>query len=973
MSTSKPALRVGVEHGFVDRYVGSSPVFNPLLVANTDENTMLKAINEELSTAESFVFSVAFISSGGLSALKTALVNFKGAGKIITSDYLDFNEPAVLEELLELPNVQTYVFTQKPHHAKGYIFRRSDHATSIVGSSNLTRTALISNREWNLRFSTHDDGDITDQLNRAIDAHLDEAEPLTTEWIEQYEARRVPPPKRFDPELPATLASKGADEVIKPNAMQTEALEKLQLVLDNGEQRALIISATGTGKTILSALATQMYDPQRLLFVVHREQILEKAAYEFQRVLRCDESEIGFFVGSRRQLDRKYVFATIQSLSRPETLARISPKEFDFIIIDEVHRSGADTYRRVIDHFRPEFLLGLTATPERTDGFNIFELFDHNVPYEIRLRSALESHMLVPFDYYGVTDCQSATNGTPNDKSSIDELVDEDRVDYIVSILEKYGFSRGVKGLFFCSRNEEASKLSEALNGRTVYGKPLRTVVLSGDDPVEKREETIANLEAGDIDYILTVDIFNEGIDIPSVNQIVMLRATQSSIIFTQQLGRGLRIAEGKRSLRVIDFIGNYANNYLIPIALTGDRSGVKESVRETIRKANRSHFAGLSTISFDEVATQRILESLEKVNLLDKRRAKEAIINLTHRLGGIPRLIDFEYHESTNPALLASKWGNYWSLLHSLKLVDQAPLAKEKCFLDFLHGEILNGKRPQEALVLRELLSTRQAPTEDIAAMLAAGGYRIDNDALRSIARVLDLSFFTTAQQKKYGELPVATVDSSGTWRLGEDFAALYDSYNTSERFTPISFRDHIDDFIETTLLLNRKHYDKSGTLVVGKTYTRRDTCRLLNWPSNQESTVYGYKTDKATMTCPIFVTYHKGSDIEASVDYGDEFIDQSTMHWFTRNNRTLESKELEPILGNEAELHLFVMREDADDGDFYYLGQVKSDNAQQTTMKGKEGAELDVVTTDLNLKVPISPELFAALTAPKTEAVTA
>nr|WP_257158711.1 DEAD/DEAH box helicase [Corynebacterium cystitidis] len=971
MIPSKSAIRTGVEHGFIDKALQASDIFNPLLVVNNGENTMQKAISEELSTAESFVFSVAFITPGGLGALKEALVGFRGTGKIITSDYQDFNEPAAFEELLKLPGVETFVFTQKPHHAKGYIFRRRDYVTSIVGSSNLTRDALIKNSEWNLRFSTHNDGDITDQLNGAIDAHLDGAERLTPEWIKEYEARRVPPPPQFDPELLETLSEKPAEEVIKPNAMQTEALEQLQLVLDNGEKRALIISATGTGKTILSALATQMYRPERMLFVVHREQILQKAASEFKRVIGCEDADIGFFVGSRRQLECTYVFASIQSLSRPETLARISPKEFDLIIVDEVHRSGAETYLRVLNHFRPDFLLGLTATPERTDGFNIFELFDHNVPYEIRLRAALESHMLVPFDYYGVSDYQSGGKGVPGDDSSLSELIDENRVEYIVEILERYGFSRGVKGLFFCSRNEEALKLSEALNRRLVFDKPLRTVALSGDDSIQRREEVIAQLEAGDIDYILTVDIFNEGIDIPPVNQVVMLRATQSSIIFTQQLGRGLRISEGKKSLRVIDFIGNYANNYLIPIALTGDRSGVKESVRETMRKANRSHFAGMSTISFDQVATRRILESLEKVNLLDKRQAKESIRNLQHRLGGIPRLIDFEHHESTNPALLASRWGNYWSLLHSLKFVDQKPLEKENAFLDFLHGEILNGKRPQEALVIRELLTNPKLPTEDIASMLAAGGYRINNEAIQSISRVLNLSFFTKLQQKKYGNLPVATVDSDGNWQLGEDFAALYNSYTPSERFNPKSFRDHIDDFIETTLLLNRKHYDKSGTLVIGKTYTRRDACRLLNWASNHESTVYGYKTDKQTMTCPIFVTYHKDADVEASVNYGDKFIDQSTMHWFTRNNRTLESKELEPILSNAADLHLFVMREDADDGDFYYLGQVEADNAKQTTMSGKQGDELDVVTTDLNLKVPIPQELFAALTAPKTEAI--
>lgn len=953
-------------YGFLDRFHYSDRLENPVLVANEPDNTMRAAIEAELRTATSFTFSVAFVTTGGIGALKESLVGFKGRGTIITSDYQDFNDPDALRELLWLPNVDVRVMTKQAHHAKGYVFEHGDHVTAIVGSSNLTRDALMSNHEWNLRFSTHRDGDIADQLGQALRAHEAISVPLTEQWISAYETRRRPPIVFTDPAGHATAIDESGVKIL-PNKMQSDALERLQQVVDSGERRALIISATGTGKTILSALATEQFDPERVLFVAHTAQILRNSAREFQRVFRCSASDIGFFVGQQRETDQRFTFATVQSLSRPEHLAEISPKQFDFIIIDEVHRSGADSYRRIIDHFRPEFLLGLTATPERTDGFNVFELFDHNVPFEIRLGDALESHMLVPFDYYGVADYESMSGYSISEDSTLEELVAKERIDHIVTILQDYCFPSGTKGLIFCSSNREAARLANELNHRELYGRQLRTMALSGKNTIDERERAVQALKDGELDFVITVDIFNEGIDIPDVNVIMMLRSTQSSIIFTQQLGRGLRKAENKQTLRVIDVIGNYANNYLIPIALTGDRSGDKDSARQTLNRSRLHPIAGSSTISFDEVSTQRILESIQKATLVDTRKCKEAILNLHYRLGQLPRLMDFETHESLNPFLVATKSKNYWSLLHSLKFVDIGPSTKESGFLSMLSSEILNGKRPHELLLLQTLCTDGPISDELFAEKLDSLGLDSSEQCLRSIERILNLDWFTARQRESFGNLPIA-VRKDGVFRLGEEFESLYFSYAQNAHFSPTSFRDHVDDIIETGLLLNRKHYNGSGTFVRGKRYSRRDTCRLLNWSNNQESTVYGYKTDKETMTCPIFVTYHKDADIDESVRYEDTLIDHSTMHWFSRNQRTLDSGELRPILTGAADLYLFAKREDADGAEFYFLGQAEATNPKQTTMLGKNDQKVDVVTTDLKLNVPIAPELFDALTARKT-----
>lgn len=969
MNPSLSSLQRDLEYGFIDEAVIANKLENPELITNSDSNTMYEALKNELEFANSYVFSVAFVTDDGIGALKQQLVEFRGKGTIITSSYQDFNEPSALRELLTLENVDVYVMADYVHHAKGYIFNHGDHVTALVGSSNLTRYALTENQEWNIRVSSHRSGNIASQLRNAIMAHAKKAVPLTEEWIRSYENRRATRQIIFTETQLVELSPAG--EKILPNLMQVEALEQLQTVVEAGNKRALIISATGTGKTILAALATRQLKPTRTLLIAHREQILKKAAEEFSKVLEIDNSQIGFFVGRRREIDKQVVFSTVQSLSRKENLATISPLQFDLIIVDEVHRSGADSYRSILNHFRSNFTLGLTATPERTDGFNVFELFDYNVPYEIRLEGALENKMLVPFDYYGIADYESA-RGSIGDKSKLKDLVAKDRVDHIVTALQKYSFAEGTKGLVFCSSNEESRILAEALSSKIVHGRRLRTASLSGANSIDDREAAVEKLESGELDYIFTVDIFNEGIDIPSVNVIVLLRSTESSIIFTQQLGRGLRKSAGKRSLRVIDFIGNYANNYLIAVALTGNRSGRKPNVIDDINDPRPR--AGASTISFDKVSANRILESLQKARITGLKAKRESIAELKYRLGRIPRLIDFVYHESLDPNVLCATdqhIRNYWSLLHKLKEVDSAPSPTEDGFLSFIAAELLNGKRPQELLLLRELLDRgpqATLSTDEYRSALSTYNLELDTSihTMHSVELVLNLSWFSDAAAKRFGDEPLVVRDNEH-FRLGGRFAELYYSYDATHSQPEISFRSHVDDLIETGLQLNRRQYRQTDTFVLGKTYTRKDAARLLNWQRNRDSTIYGYAVDAVTQTCPIFVTYQKDADVLASHRYEDAFIDHSTMQWFSKNNRTLASKELQPILKGTASLHLFVKREDADGAEFYYLGQAKAVDAEERHMQGNNNELLDVVVMTLALDHPVAPQLFKTLTASK------
>lgn len=952
-------IRQDVSFGFLDNSAGAEKLFNPMLVSNFESNTMYKSILEELRRSNSFTFSVAFVSSDAIASLKQAFIEFPGSGRIITSTYLGFNSPESFRELanLRVLGIDIYVYQngRQGFHPKGFIFEQEHGTTAIVGSSNLTSSALKRNHEWNLRFSALPGGDIVEQLGSAVEVQLASSTLLTDEWISEYEVHYQPPRVPM-PLSGIDVGSPQDASTIVPNSMQSEALEEIARVRESGERRALVVSATGTGKTILAALDVKSVNPQRVLFVVHREQILDRAIQEFSKVLNLSDDDIGKFVGSRKELDRRFVFATVQSLGTEDKLKQISPDHFDYILVDEVHRAGATMHQNIIRYFEPDFMLGITATPERTDDFNVYSLFDFNVPYEIRLQRALEADMLAPFHYYGVTDFEMGGE-VISDTSRLSTLVAPERVTHLLKAIETYGHvGDPVRGLMFCSRKDEARELSTLLNQRTVHGRQLRTRALTGEDSVQTREAVVHQLENGSLDYIITVDVFNEGIDIRTVNQVVMLRQTQSSIVFTQQLGRGLRKAAGKSHLIVIDFIGNYTNNFLVPIALFGDSSLNKDSIRKKMIEAQDvGAVAGLSSINFDAVAKERIFQSIASTRLDSLKNLKQSFRDLHSRLGRPPKLIDYARFDVVDPVVIASARGNYWRLLNTFKATEDVPSSREDQILSFVSLEFLNGKRPHELLLLQHLIKLRTAiSVGDFRALLARAGATNDDRTIDSLARVFNLEFFTEGDQKKYGS-PIVTWTNDRIELTGE-FATMLNQ-------SPV-FAAHIFDVIDTGLFVSRHRYQWGKRLEVGKKYSRKDVCRLLNWRSDQKGTMYGYKVDVYSNTCPIFVTYHKDDEVSASTSYEDSFVSENTLRWFTRSKRTLQSREVQAIVRNEVPLYLFAKKDDAEGTDFYFLGQAKSSNPEQTKMPGDDGKKLDVVTMDLNLESSIEVALYDYLT---------
>ena len=953
MEVNRDNLLNAYEQGFLDQHTHKIGHHPPRIIINSKEENVLSSMLDEMEGCTSFSISVAFITEGGLATLKTALYELakrNRGGRIITSTYLNFNRPKVFKALLNIPNLEVRVADKEGFHAKGYVFRNSHYSSMFIGSSNLTDAALKKNYEYNLKLTSLENGAVIQHFNSQFEKLWEESTAVDAEWIRQYEQTHVEQPEQRkvlevieDRSRYQHKALTG--QVIQPNIMQKEALIELAGLRRAGKDKGLVVSATGTGKTYLAAFDVQQYRPGRMLFLAHREQILEKSMNDFSNLLDASPAEFGIYSGSTKRRDAKYLFATVQTLSKTANLEQFDPDDFDYIIVDEAHRSSAATYRKILNHFTPGFLLGMTATPERTDDMEIFSLFDYNIAYEIRLQQALEEEILAPFHYFGVTDYEK-DGMSIDDTTALGQLTSNDRVAHLVEKIEYYGHSgETLRGLMFVSNKKEAAELSQALNMRG-----YRTRALTSDDSQKLRQQTIKELENGRLDYIITVDIFNEGVDIPSLNQVVMLRQTKSSIIFIQQLGRGLRKHDDKEYLTVIDFIGNYRNNYMIPIALTGDRSYNKDRLRKSL--IDRDAISGVSTINFESVAKEKIYRSISTTTLNSQSFLKEMHLYLKNKIGRLPTLIDFHNDKDViDPLVILHKYSHYLEFLVKIKEKDLSILKNDHQVLAFLSKEIADGKRIHETLLLQQVIES-PVNMRDFQLDMHRRGYHMTDDTMHSLLRVLTHAFHTQQDIKKYGE---PLIEVAG------DFIHPSDTFSSALE-NPV-IREHVSQVMELSLALG-KEYDQSTPLTINRKYSRKDACRLLNWDKDESSTLYGYNYKHGT--CPIFITYHKNEDIEDTIRYEDQFLDPNTLKWFTRSNRTLDSKEIKTILHAHrqgAPIHIFVKKDDDEGTTFYYLGEGHIDYQTLEETRMNDGTGKPVVTMNMVMERPLDYDLYKYL----------
>ena len=952
----------------------SNPHYRPsLLFNNPKENRkILSTIEDELRTCDSFCFSVAFITQSGIAPLLGTLKELekrKIKGKILTTDYLSFSEPKALDKLNSLHNIEVRMYRTEDSnvgfHTKGYIFQHGSEYHMIIGSSNMTAQALTCNHEWNTKFISTKHGEMSHQIIQAFNALWNDTEHTKTyrEFIDNY---RYLYTKRqiIEHQINTSLDQAQIDQLqlkLRPNPMQVAFVNNISTMIQQGKKRFLLVSATGTGKTYASAFAMKELQAKHVLFLGHREQILKQSIQSYQKVFGNTKS-FGLLSGTSKQYDVDYLFATVQTISKPEVLNQFHPAYFDVIVFDECHHAGAETYQRILNYFQPSYALGMTATPDTITGYDIYAMFDHNITYEVRLQDALEQDLLCPFHYYGISEI--TINGQQlDDFTSFNTLVSDNRVNHIICNAEYYGYSGNrVKGLIFCSRKEEAYELSKKFNQRQ-----YRTTVLTGADSQSVREQMITRLcddtteETERLDYIFTVDIFNEGVDLPEVNQIILLRPTQSPVVFTQQLGRGLRKFENKEYVVVLDFIGNYTNNYMIPIALSGDTSCNKDNLRHYVLEGTRC-IPGSSTVHFDEVSRKRIFTAIDHAKMNTIQDIRKHYTNLKYRLGRIPTLLDFDRYGELDPLCIFdnNSLGSYHTFLSKYEkeyttTFDQ----QQEQVLTFISKKLANGKRIHELWILKYLL---EHPSDTNGIFHALENEMHVSQLLKNNLIAILTNQFLSGTGKNTFKDCIFIEPCNDDYVICQSFAKmLNDKAFQKAVFETIQFglsryeHRYKNTYQNTNLVLNRK-------------YTYEDVCRLLNWNKQEVAqNIGGYKYDATTKTFPVFINYEKTDDISDTIKYEDRFLENDRLIAISKSRRSLDSMDVQNFLQAKQKgisVYLFV-RKNKDDNiskEFYFFGEMyATGKTELITMPNTSATAVEI---EWKLDVPVRDDMYEYIT---------
>lgn len=531
-----------------------------------------------MAKAKQIDIIVSFLMESGVRMLVNDLKSALNRGaqiRILTGNYLGITQPSALylikKELGDKVQLRFYNDKERSFHPKSYIFHYEDMSEIYIGSSNISRSALTSGIEWNYRFNNHQDSQNFDLFYETFvdlfENHsyiIDDAElqRYSKNWHKPALAKDL---TKYDQEDPDTKVT----ALFQPRGAQIEALCALENSRAEGAVRGLVHAATGVGKTYLAAFDSAKYE--RVLFVAHREEILKQAATSFKNVRHSDD--YGFFYGKQKDTEKSVIFASVATLGRSEYLTEeyFTPDYFTYLVIDEFHHAVTDQYQRIVNYFKPQFMLGLTATPERMDGKSIYEICDYNVPYEITLKEAINKGALVPFHYYGIYDetdysTLHLVKGRYNEKDLNDKYIGNvKRYDLIYRYYKKY---RSKRALGFCSSRQHTEEMAKEFCKRGV--KAVAVYSNADGEFSEDRNTAIEQLKNHEIQVIFSVDMFNEGVDIASLDMVMFLRPTESPTVFLQQLGRGLRTSKGKEYVNVLDFIGNYEKAGRAPFLLSG-------------------------------------------------------------------------------------------------------------------------------------------------------------------------------------------------------------------------------------------------------------------------------------------------------------------------------------------------------------------------------------------------------------------
>lgn len=977
-------LHNGFETAYIDETIASNLAYKPQFISNNHKQgkKVLSSIEDELLLCDQFQISVAFITMSGITPLLQTLKELekKGIkGEILTTNYLNFSEPRALKKLNNLSNITLKMYdveaAKEGFHTKGYIFRKEEIYRIIIGSSNITSSALTSNREWNTRVISTEKGEVARSILKEFhelwhSEYALEFEEFYEIYQERYKIIKKQREIARSDELPSIEKYR-----LQPNSMQVAFIVNLKKIIESGEERALLISATGTGKTYASAFAMRELGYKRVLFLVHRGQLARQTKKSYQKIFGKNIS-MGLVGAGCSEYEADYVFATVQTLNRDEHLHKYSPEAFECIILDEAHHSSADTYQKVMNYFKPKLWLGMTATPDKRDddiaGRNIYEIFNYQIAYEIRLQQAMEENMLCPFHYFGISDVSMV-----NDKQlkarklkeiDFNQLTGNERVRHIIKQAEYYGYSGDrVKGLIFCSRIDESEELSQKFNAAG-----FRTIALNGSASDEERTEAFERLamdeedateEMQPLDYIFSVEILNEGVDIVEVNQVIMLRPTESPIVFIQQLGRGLRKAKGKEYVVVLDFIGNYNNNFMIPVALSGDRTYNQDIIKKYVISGNTT-IPGASTVHFDEIAKNKIFASVDKIKGM-KSIIKSSYRNLKNRLGRIPYLVDFYENGEVDPLVIIREYKTYQAFLESeeRELCTGKISEKEKIILEYLSKTVLSGARPYELEILKHFMKQEMIYLNDIKRVIQEKYERsVDMESFINAIDVLQGHFVSNEKEyKKYSHIDILNNDNAHI---------LYRMTGYAERLKNMEFNRQIEDIIEVGLRRYQEKYHTGRTkecpFVLYEKYSRRDVSLLMNCGKDLSSTMYGMKRIGDDVF--IFVTYHKEENeddaksyVDGKPDYADVFEDNIIFRWDSQIGRGVDSSYMKEVC-TAARKHLLVKKSDAEVS-FYYMGMFDIIDVKAAKKKDNNGKNRDIAKVKVQMKHPVRSDLLRYL----------
>lgn len=628
-----------------------------LMTGTRQDPSLVSQLRKEIATADRVDILCSFIKWGGVRILDESLKRLTESGKplrVITTSYMGATDLKAVERLSELPNAGlrvSYDARRTRLHAKAYIIHReTGFGVAYIGSSNLSQAALTDGLEWNVKISQHESPHLWEKICATFETYWEDPEfiPYCAEERERLQRAL---------RQQSGMSSEGEGGVffdVRPYPFQEEILERLEAERDvRGRNRNLVVAATGTGKTVVAAFDYARFRrktgvPPRLLFVAHREEILTQSRACFRTVLR-DNNFGDLLLGKHAPERLDHLFASIQSINSRELWDRIDEDFYDFVVIDEFHHAAAPSYRRLLDRVRPKILLGLTATPERTDGLDILRYFSGHIAAEIRLPDAINRKLLAPFQYFGISDDESVNYRGLQWKrggyvtGELDNLVtgNDVRADLVIRQIHRILLdARQARGLGFCVSVRHAEFMAEHFRKRG-----LPAAALSADSPRELRESIQRRLQAREINFIFVVDLYNEGVDLPWVDTILLLRPTESLTVFLQQLGRGLRLHEDKECLTILDFIGQAHANFNFEArfrALIGRSHRRVESEIED----RFPHLPAGCAIDLERQAQQYILDNIHQAVTYGRRNIIRRIESFQEETGQVPRLRSFlEYH----------------------------------------------------------------------------------------------------------------------------------------------------------------------------------------------------------------------------------------------------------------------------------------------------------------------------------------